>query len=310
MAVRGVLRIGEVAVRVLDLEAACRHYGQYVGLHEVMRDAQGRVYYKAWDEHDHHSVILREADRAGMDYFAFKVYDDASLTELEGRIRDAGVKVERIAAGVYPKSGRRIQFELPSGHVMQLYAEKERRGNGLPLLNPGVLPDDGVIRGMRATRLDHVLLQGTNIAATARFFMDVLSFDLSEEVLHEDSGEQIAVFLCCSNKPHDIAFVARPEPNKFHHMSFYLDSIEDVYHAADIMGKYQISIEVGPTRHGITRGATVYFYDPSGNRNEVFCGGYIYYPDKPHLTWDTAHLGPAVFVQDGQVRPSFLNVVT
>jgi len=26
----------------------------------------------------------------------------------------------------------------------------------------------------------------------------------------------------------------------------------------------------GPTRHGITRGQTIYFFDPSGNRNESF----------------------------------------
>ena len=29
---------------------------------------------------------------------------------------------------------------------MQLYADKERVGNNLPTLNPGVLPDEGVIR--------------------------------------------------------------------------------------------------------------------------------------------------------------------
>ena len=54
-------------LRVLDLEAAVKHYTQVLGLWETGRDAQGRVYLKAWDEHDHHSLILREADEAGMD---------------------------------------------------------------------------------------------------------------------------------------------------------------------------------------------------------------------------------------------------
>ncbi len=311
MAIRGVLRIGEVAVRVLDLPAACRHYGQYVGLHEMLRDERGgRVYFKAWDEHDHHSVIVREADRAGLDYFAFKVYDDATLIELEGRIREYGMPVARIAAGAFPNSGRRIQFELPGGHLMQLYAEKERVGNSLPLRNPGVLPDEGVVRGMGATRLDHVLLAGPRITETGRFFPDVLSFDLGEELIDNDSGQQLAIFLCCSNKPHDIAFQLRDEPGKFHHMAFYLDSIQDVYHAGDIMGKHNIAVDVGPTRHGITRGATIYFYDPSGNRNEVFSGGYLHYPDLPQLTWDTSQLGHAAFAVDNQPRPSFFNIVT
>jgi len=67
---------------------------------------------------------------------------------------------------------------------------------------------------------------------------------------------------------------------------------------------------VGPTRHGITRGATIYFYDPSGNRNEVFSGGYIHYPDLPTLTWDTTRLGHAAFSIDNTPRQSFFEVVT
>ena len=309
MAIRGVLRIGEVAVRVLDLDAAAKHYGSYIGLHETLRE-KDKIYFKAWDEHDHHSVIVRAADSAGLDYFAYKVFDDATLTDLEAQIKAYGFPVERIAAGVYPRSGRRIQFDLPSGHVMQLYAQKDQIGNTMPTRNPGVLPDEGVVRGMGATRLDHGLLAGPKISETTQFFINVLNFDLGEELLDHDSGMQLATFLCCSNKPHDIAFQLRDEPGKFHHMSFFLDSITDVYHAGDIMGKHNISVEVGPTRHGITRGETIYFYDPSGNRNEVFSGGYIHYPDRPHLTWDTTQLGHAAFAIDNQPRPSFFNVVT
>ena len=40
-----------------------------------------------------------------------------------------------------------------------------------------------------------------------------------------------------------------------------------------------------PTRHGITRGHTVYFFDPVGNRNEVFSGGY-----KIDSDWEVDHL--------------------
>jgi len=309
MAIRGVLRIGEVAVRVLDLEAAAVHYGRHIGLHEVLREP-GRIYFKAWDEHDHHSVVLREADTAGLDYVAYKVFDEPTLATLEARIRDYGFNVERIPAGTYPRSGRRIQFELPSGHQMQLYADKDLVGNSMPTRNPGVLPDDGVIRGMGATRLDHVLLAGPKVSETTRFFVDVLDFDLGEELLDNDSDMQLGTFLCCSNKPHDIAFVTHPEPGRFHHMSFFVDSVQDVYHAGDVMGKYNIAVEVGPTRHGITRGATIYFYDPSGNRNEVFSGGYIHYPDRPHLTWDTTQLGHAAFAIDNTPRQSFFDVVT
>jgi len=310
MALRGLLRLGEVAIRVLDMSAAREHYGRRLGLHEVMQGEGGRVYYKAWDEHDHHCLVLREADSAGMDYFAFKVYDDATLTELAPKIEAFGLKVEHIAAGVYPHSGRRLQFRLPSGHLMQLYAHKEQTGNTLGTRNPGVMPDEGVIRGCRISRLDHCLLGGPNIDRNARLFREVFEFDLSERLIDVDSEASLALFLSCSTKPHDIAFVLQPEEARFHHVSFLLESTHDVIHAADLIGKYRIPVDVGPNRHGVTRGATIYFFDPSGNRNEVFSGGYVHYPDTPTLTWDTSELGAATFAQDNIPRESFLTVLT
>lgn len=73
MALTGVLRPGHVALRVLEMEPALKHYKDVLGLIEVARDDKGRVFLKAWDEHDHHSVVLREADEAGMDYMGWKV---------------------------------------------------------------------------------------------------------------------------------------------------------------------------------------------------------------------------------------------
>lgn len=310
MALRGVLRLGEVAIRVLDMAEARQHYGDRMGLLEVMEDTEGRVYYKAWDEHDHHSIVLRQADHAGVDHFAFKVFDDATLDELEGKIKDFGLAVEHVAAGVHPKSGRRIQCVLPSGHTMQFYAYKDQIGNSLGYRNPGTTPDEGVIRGFRINRLDHALMGGINIEQNVKLFTEVLGFGLSEKLVDAESGASLAVFLSCSIKPHDIAFVLQPEPNKFHHASFLLESAHDVIKAADLIGKYRIPVDVGPNRHGITRGATIYFFDPSGNRNEVFAEGYVYYPDTPTIIWDTTELGQATWAQDNIVRESFLHVLT
>ena len=48
-----------------------------------------------------------------------------------------------------------------------------------------------------------------------------------------------------------------PEPGKLHHISFFLESWHDVGCAADIIARYNISLDIGPTRHGITRGQTI-----------------------------------------------------
>lgn len=309
MAMRGILRLGEVQIRVLDLAEARAHYGKHMGLHEMMSDAEGRVYFKAWDEKDHHSVVLREADRAGLDHFAYKVYDDATLTELQGRLEAFGIAVETVAAGVYPKSGRRLRFRIPTGQEMHLYADKDQVGNTLGDLNPGTVPDEGVIRGMRVYGLDHLFVLGPQMEENVRLFTEVFDFDLAEELVDRPGGNQILTFFSCSSRAHDIAFGVHPEPDRLHHVSFRLNSTEDHVWAGDLMGKYGISVEHND-RHGITAVKTIYFFDPSGNRNEVFVGGHTRYPDSPKLTWTMDHLGLAAFSQSLHVPESFLGVTT
>jgi hypothetical protein len=42
---------------------------------------------------------LREADSAGMDFFAFKVADKATLEKLDGDLKAYGLSTERIPGG-------------------------------------------------------------------------------------------------------------------------------------------------------------------------------------------------------------------
>ena len=162
---------------------------------------------------------------------------------------------------------------------------------------------------MRVTRLDHVNLHGPNIDATVEFFTDVLDFSLTEAAQTPD-GHVAAGFLSCSNKAHDIAFIGRDEADKFHHVAFSLESWHEVGQAADIIARYDIGLDIGPTRHGITRGQTIYFFDPSGNRNEVFAGGYNYYPDNPTRVWTADQIGKSVFYYEKELNDRFLRVVT
>ncbi|HEU0201699.1 MAG TPA: catechol 2,3-dioxygenase [Burkholderiaceae bacterium] len=310
MAITGVLRPGHVQLRVLDLAPAVKHYTEVLGLIETARDAQGRVYLKAWDEHDHHSVVLREADEAGMDFMGFRVDSPATLQKLASEVEESGLatNLQWIEAGEHPQTGRRFRFTVPTGHAIELFAEKEKVGNGMPYVNPEVYPDD--LKGMAPSRFDHCLLYGDDLDGTVKLFTEVLGFGLAEKVVAGPDKLLIAAFLSCSNKAHDIAFIRHGEKNKFHHASFILDNWGEVLKAADIITKKRVSLDIGPTRHGITRGETIYFFDPSGNRNEVFSGGYIYYPDKPTLTWTDDELGRAIFYHDRKLNENFLNVIT
>ena len=311
MAITGVLRPGHIQIRVMDLEISRKFYRDVVGLVETGTDAQGRVFFKCWDERDHHSIILREADRAGVDFVGFRVLDKATLSELEAKLNAYGVQTERLPAGDLLETGERVRFQLPTGHQFELYAEKKHVGNGLGLFNP---PPWGPAaeHGIAPTRFDHCLLYGPGVAATKKLFIDVLGFNLVERIMGPvEAGEpEVAVFLSCSNKTHDIAFVEHPEPGKLHHVSLRMPSWEKVLRAGDIMGMNNVAIDIGPTRHGVTRGETIYAWDPSGNRFETFCGGYEPYPDWEPITWTFAEFGHGLDYPTGKLHETFLGIVT
>lgn len=305
---KGVMRPGHVQIRVLDMDEAIKHYVELLGLIEMDRDDQGRVYLKGWTEVDKFSVVLREADEPGMDFMAFKCLDEATVDRLAQDVRDYGLEVTEVPAGDLKDCGRRVQFTAPTGHVFELFATKKQTGKwGIGPVNPEAWPRG--LKGMKATRFDHCLLYGDDLDGNLELFVDVLGFELAEQVVDPENN-RAALFLTVSMKAHDVAFIKHTEKNKFHHASFYLDTWQDVLRAADLISMTDTSLDIGPTRHGLTTGQTIYFFDPSGNRNEVFSGGNYHYPDFPPITWKVEDLGKAVFYHDRQLNERFLTALT
>ena len=56
-----VMRMGRIELKVLDLEKSVDYYTNVIGLQETGRMGDS-VYFKAWDEFDHHSVILTKSN--------------------------------------------------------------------------------------------------------------------------------------------------------------------------------------------------------------------------------------------------------
>ena len=313
----GVLRIGHASLKVMDMAAALKHYEKVLGMKQVMEDNKGNVYLKCWDEWDKYSLVLTPAEEAGLNHVAYKVEHDADLDALQARIEAYGIATRVLPEGTMPATGRMLQFQLPSGHEMRLYAMKERVGTDVGSTNPDPWPDD--ITGAGAHWLDHCLLMcemnpetGVNkVAENTEFMSRALDFHLAEQVMVGPGNTiQAATWMFRTSTPHDIAFVAGPRMG-LHHIAFYLDSWDDVLKAADVMGKNRTRIDVAPPRHGITRGTTIYFFDPSGNRNETFAGlGYLAQPDRPVTTWTEDHLGSGIFYHTGELVSSFTEVYT
>ena len=302
-----ILRLQHVEVRVPDLELCTAYYTEVVGLIEVAHEAEGkgRVFLKCWDEHEHHSVVLRQAPTYGLDHMSFKLAEQQDLDYYTDRVEKAGIAVKRFGpAELGPGWGEAIRFEAPSGHLVELVYGMEKVGNMLPLTNPPPRPANLV--GIAPPRLDHIFIMAEDVDGVTAFFRDVLEFRLTEQIVAND-GHQLATWLERSHTPHDIAIVTGPN-GALHHFAFWLDDWNAVREAADLLAFNGVTIDVAPTRHGVTRGYTVYFFDPVGNRNEVFTDGYWVDPDFEPITWTEEEMGRAMFYYDRQVNERFFTV--
>lgn len=300
----GILRLSHVEIRVPDIELGVAYYTEVLGLIETARESE-RVWLKCWDELQHHSVILTYAPTYGLESAGFKVQDREDLDHYQSRLEAAGVVVERFGAGdLGPGSGETVRFESPSGHQIELTFGMDQVGNMLPLHNPP--PEPLGLVGIHPPRIDHLFLMCEDVDGVTRFFQEVLDFRLTEQIVSDD-GFQLATFLERSHKSHDLAFIVGPQ-GAFHHVGFWVDDWNELRRAADLCSYHGVRIDAGPTRHGATRGWGLYFFDPAGNRNEVYTGGYWADPDREPVTWTEAEMGRAIFYYEGVVDQRFLTV--
>ena len=301
----GILRLSHVDVTVVDLDLAVAYYTEVIGMLVVERD-ENSVYLKCWDEPDHHSLRLVYAPRTGMEQMSFKVEKEDDLSNLENAVAKYGFPVSRVSKGESVGQGESIRFETPSGHVMELVHDIERVGRLNGSINPKPFVEG--VPGIAPPRMDHILVTAEEVSEASKFYMDVLGFRLTEQLLDGD-GHQVATWMERSHSPHDLAVVSVPNGG-LHHFAYWLDDWDHVRKSADILAYNGISIDVGPTRHGITRGNTIYFFDPLGTLNEVFTGGYRPDPDFPTITWTEDNIGRAVFYYEGELNNRFMKVHT
>ena len=115
-----IWRLGHVELTVDDLDRAEEFYVGLLGFDRHDR-SDGRLYLRAAYEFDAWSLCLREDDGKGLGHLGFRVSDDASLDELEQSHRDAGLPVERVAAGAEPHQGEAVRTVTPDGHPIEFY---------------------------------------------------------------------------------------------------------------------------------------------------------------------------------------------
>ena len=100
------------------------------------------------------------------------------------------------------------------------------------------------------------------------------------------------MWMTCTNKGHDFSYVLDDTGSRgrFHHLTYTVDSREEVLRAADIFLENGIFIESGPHKHAIQQTFFLWVYEPGGNRVEVDSAGarLVLAPDWKPIRWTEA----------------------
>lgn len=144
-------------------------------------------------------------------------------------------------------------------------------------------PDTDDPVATRPARMQHVVFASTDPVRLLAFYIDVLGFTLSDEVLDDEGGLRTA-FVRCSSEHHSLAVFQAPECRLDHHCLEAGDwgLIRDW---ADHFAKLHIPLQWGPGRHGPGDNLFIFVHDPDGNWVEISAELEIVAADRPVGQW-------------------------
>jgi catechol 2,3-dioxygenase len=146
-------------------------------------------------------------------------------------------------------------------------------------------------RGANLRRIDHINLLAADVRLNRQFMQECLGLRLTEQIIFDDSSEK-AAWLTANNKTYELAISEdwSGARGRLHHVTYAVDSREDVLRAADICLEHGVFMETGPHKHAIQQTFFLYVYEPGGNRFEVSCAGarLLLAPDWKSIVWSEA----------------------
>jgi catechol 2,3 dioxygenase len=287
----GICKLAHVELVTPDVDRSLWFFTRLLGMAEVDRDGS-RVYLRAFNELDHHSLTLREGP-TGVGHVAFRTTTAGDVQAYADRLTGLGVDVTWVSRGEERGQGDAIRFTMPHAdapielvhEIDKPLAPVEQRSK-LPTNSTRFWPTAAAVR-----RIDHINLSTSRdeLAPAEDFAIDVLGFKRRECVRSGD-GPVLGTWLSVTSQVHDLAITidAGGRTGRLNHVAFNMESFGDVARAADVMVEHDIHIDVAPGRHGVTQGFFLYVREPgSDHRIELFAGGYqIFDPDWEPIVWD------------------------
>lgn len=291
----GIATVAHAELYCPDLEASLEHFRDTMGMY-VRHEEDDAYYLAAYGDWQDYTLIIREGDEWGCRHVAWMLEDKDDFSELKERIEESGYETEWVENSGEPGQGRALRFDYPGAtpEYMELVYDIDRAFDTVPEEEQARLknqPARKPERGAGVRRIDHVNLNVSNVPECVDWFQDVFDFKLREEGA-DPEGNQVAAWLSVTPLVHEIAFVTSPPDanvtDKIDHVAYYMDAGQagELERATDLLRERDIEIVGGPARHGISQAHFTYYLEPSGNKIEIFAGGYLIFdPDWEPITW-------------------------
>lgn len=284
-----VAHLGHVELLTPKPEDSLRFFVDVLGMTESGRQGDS-VYLRGWDDYERHCLKLTAARTGGMGHMAFRARSPQALARRVAALERSGLGIGWTEGDL--GHGPAYRCHDPDGHVVEIYYETEWYAPP-PELRPALKNQAQRFpaRGVNVRRLDHLNCLAADIKANRLFFEEYLGFRLTEQIILDD-GTEAAMWLTATNKSYDFAYSRESHGHRgrFHHLTFALDSREEILRAADIFLEAGVHIETGPHKHAIQQTFFLYVYEPGGNRVEMANAGarLVLAPDWKPIVWTEA----------------------
>src|SRR5215475_9661750 len=153
-----IAHVAHAELRVTDLEASRDFFTRILGLF-VSAEDDDHVYLRAWQDWDHHTLVLTRAEDSGLEHVAWRVDGPEALGEFESRLKGLGVETQWIEGGTgVNHHGDALRFFSPAGVPTELFWEVEKYVERDPALQSKLPshPQRYTGQGVHPRRFDHV----------------------------------------------------------------------------------------------------------------------------------------------------------
>jgi len=239
------ITLHHVALKSPKAGEAVSFYTQDWGLHEVSRDGSAVRLGAADDRGDDYSLVLITGEHKAVDHFCLVSDDEATIEQLEQKVRDGQVRVLEDAPSCPGLSRAFHIVDLDGRHIEIGYRPAVPGGEPAP--------GDAV-----PGKPGHIVLNTPDIQASTDWYQDKLGFGL------RDWRAQQMSFLYYNSDHHTVAFNKAPHAS-LNHVAYELPDINQFFRA---VGRASTSTGgeklYGPGRHGPGDYVFCYFLDPMG----------------------------------------------